>query len=83
MSDSGSNEALIEREFEMMEERLAQRIATIRKEVPVDEDGNPIPGPEKCVECDGEMPELRQKAGYKICVPCKTLQELEQKQYAR
>ena len=34
-----------------------------------------VQGAKFCVECDDDMPEARQKLGFKLCVPCASEKE--------
>lgn len=40
-------------------------------------------GPDLCVRCDNDMPKERREHGFKICRPCKSLEEATGPRYNR
>lgn len=60
-----TDERLIERTCEFLEEQTEARIRAITSSVPRGRIGAVL-----CLECDGKIPEARRLAGYSRCVEC-------------
>lgn len=64
-----SGERVLEREQENIDMLHARRIAEIRAKLPTGV------GPDVCIECENDMPQVRRNYGYTLCVECQEITE--------
>lgn len=73
-----TDEHLIERSTQVLEEQTEARIAAITSAVP-----RGRIGAAECQECDEPMPDERRLGGYSLCVECVSAAEAMAKRFGR